>query len=182
MRYGSLFEEEQQVVRFLADRSREHAALLDEVEGCEEMELRLLSPGASPPDRRPFPHREHGPERQAGSSGKAYLARRRARYAEEERVGEELRLQAERCRGSLEGLFAKSTAERRAVSDPRSQTPKTLLCLYFLVPRACLPHFRRRFEELRATLPAQSQLSGPWPPYNFVLPKTPSTGQAGHSV
>jgi hypothetical protein len=178
MRYGALFEEESQVIRFLTDRSREHAALLREVEGREEMGLRLLLPTASsrPPQR--FAYRETGPETQAAPSGKTYLAVRRARYAEEERAAEELRLLAERCRGALGGLFDQCKVERRTVADPRSQTPKALLSLYFLVPRVSLPQFRRRFGELRPTLPTQPRLSGPWPPYNFVLPKTAPIGQA----
>ena len=178
MRYGSLFEEESQVIRFLTDRSREHAALLQEVEGREEMGFRLLLPTASGPAPQRFPHLETGPETQSAPSGKTYLAGRRARYAEEERMTEEIRLLAERSRGALGGLFDKCKIERRTVTDPRSQTPNALLSLYFLVPRVSLPQFRRRFGELRLTLPTRPRLSGPWPPYNFVLPKTASTGQA----
>jgi hypothetical protein len=178
MRYGAIFEGESQVIRFLAERSRAHAALLREVEGREEMGFRLLLPTAS----TPAPHLETGPEMQAGPSGKTYLASRRARYAEEERVSGEMGLLAERCRCALGGLFDKCTVERRTVGDPRSQTPKALLSLCFLVPRVSLPHFRRRFEELRATLPTQPRLSGPWPPYNFVLPKTAPGGQASRTA
>jgi hypothetical protein len=182
MRYGTLFPGEPQVARYLADRGREQAALLREVEGCEEMGIRLLLPAPPTPSGRRSPQQDVGREAPAASSGKAFLAARRARYAEAQRVTEELQFWAERCRSALAGLFVKSTEELRTVCDPQTKTPKALLSLYFLVPRASVPHFRRRFRKLPPAGEGQLLLSGPWPPYNFVLPKPAAAERAGGST
>lgn len=182
MRYGTLFPGQPQVARFLADRSREQAALLQEVEGCEEMGIRLLMPVPATPSGRRSPQRGERPTSPDAPSGKAYLAARRARYAEAKRVTEEMQHWAERCRRSLSGLFIKSVDEKRTICDPQTQTPKALLSLYFLVPRAFLPTFHQRCRELLAAVPTQLLLSGPWPPYNFVLPKSATAKRAGYSV
>lgn len=182
MRYGTHFAGEPQIIRFLTDHGREHAALLQEVEGCEEMGIRLLLPAPAPPFVQPPPQQGEVPTAPEGPAGRAYLAARRARYAEAAKVTEEMQHWVECCRRSLSGLFVKSVDERRAVCDPQTQTPKALLSLYFLVPRACLPPFRRQFRKLHATVPAQLLLSGPWPPYNFVLPKPAAAERAGCSV
>lgn len=180
MRYGSLFAGESQVVFFLADRAREHAALLQDVEGCEEMGIRLILPAAPP--RHGSAQRDSGAASHGDPPGKAYLAGRRALYAEEEEVAEALEFWAERCRRALAGLFVNSAAERRTVRDPQAPGPKALLSLYFLVPRSSVPQFRHRFQELPTTGPVQLLLSGPWPPYNFVLPKTAAAENASFFI
>jgi hypothetical protein len=45
-----------------------------------------------------------------------------------------------------------------------------LVSLYFLVPKTVLGRFRRAFGELASNESARVMLTGPWPPYNFVLP------------
>jgi hypothetical protein len=170
MRYGNLFAEEAGIGRYLTDRLQEHARLLQQVEGFEEMGIRLLLPSPASPASHRSPQ-QAGRNGQAGSFGKAYLADRRAHYAEANRVSEELHRRADHCREALAGLFVNSVAKRRTVRDPQTQMPKVLLSLDFLVPRAAVPRFRLRFRDLCRTGPTQLLLSGPWPPYNFVLPK-----------
>ena len=55
------------------------------------------------------------------------------------------------------------------------QNPKSkILSLNFLVPRRSVESFRRTFQEISRKEGMKMLLSGPWPPYNFVLPE-PST-------
>ena len=63
---------------------------------------------------------------------------------------------------SLHGFFV-----RHKVELPSSQKSR-LLSLHFLVPRDSVETFRCAARHLPANLSFQLQLSGPWPPYNFV--------------
>jgi len=53
-----------------------------------------------------------------------------------------------------------------------------LLSMYFLVPRPAQGAFREAARGLSAPGPAAVLLSGPWPPYNFVLAAPPLTKAA----
>lgn len=44
------------------------------------------------------------------------------------------------------------------------------LSIYFLVPRQSVARFRSRFRNLFSGRNVKHLLSGPWPPYNFVMP------------
>jgi hypothetical protein len=59
----------------------------------------------------------------------------------------------------------------RARAGANLQSP--MLSLYFLVPRKSIGKFREVFRRLSCAEPARLLLSGPWPPYNFVLPDHP---------
>jgi hypothetical protein len=46
-----------------------------------------------------------------------------------------------------------------------------MLSLYFLVPKKSIDPFRRVFRHMRRRMETTKLLlSGPWPPYSFVLP------------
>jgi len=161
MRYGCLFEEEPQVVELLRLHGEEYAALLRGLDGCVEMGVRLLVERAE--DRVPvaeFP--SHPP-------GAAYLAGRKAVYAEKDRRAHEEGRVVERCREAFAGLFVKCRAE-----CPSSLTPH--VALYFLVKRGAVDPFRRAFRRISRTESARPLLSGPWPPYNFAAPERPGDG------
>lgn len=161
MRYGCLFDEEPQVVELLRLHGEEYAALLRGLDGCVEMGVRVLVERAE--DRVPvaeFP--SHPP-------GAAYLAGRKAVYAEKDRRAHEEGRVVERCREVFAGLFVKCEAE-----CPSSLTPH--VALHFLVKRGAVDPFRRAFRRISRTESARSLLSGPWPPYNFAAPERQGDG------
>ena len=94
-----------------------------------------------------------------------YLTARKAHYAHQDRWTEEYRQVSERCLAQFAGLFVKSKTEA-----PSPRLP--LLSLYFLIPRPAVAAFRRAFRQLTETESARLLLSGPWPPYNFVLSRS----------
>ena len=176
MRYGSLAADGPQVRRLLRERREEYQSLLLDIKGCEEMGIRLLLPGASgeedPTGSGEGTEVENGPERY--SSGKAYLEARRVGYAKQEtHAGARERL-IEQCRAAFAGVSRRLRSEHRTVRDPRTGRLQILISLYFLVPRPFLSDFCRKAGEIRQLLPCSLLLSGPWPPFNFVLPEAPA--------
>lgn len=164
MRYGCLFDERAQIIELLEERCCQYEGLLDELEGCVEMGIRIL---ISEPviSARPAPGGRTNP--QATGPGQTFLATRKAHYARQEMFANEVDLVSQRCLAALGGLFVKSKAE----DHPKAATPSAFLSLYFLVPGNSVERFRQRFRDLCEKEPAKLLLSGPWPPYNFVLPE-----------
>lgn len=161
MRYGCLFGEDRQVVELLRVHGEEYAALLRGLDGCVEMGVRVLLEGAE--GRVPVAEFSSHPP------GTAYLAGRKAVYAEKDRRAHDEGRVVERCREVFAGLFVKCRAER-----PSSRTPD--VALYFLVKRGAVDSFRRAFRRISRTESARLLLSGPWPPYNFAAPERPGDG------
>jgi hypothetical protein len=170
MRYGCTVQQESQAVQLLEEHGPQYEALLQELDGCVEMGLRVLLPsgpwaavisggpegsrevaGPCPPD----------PGASTDRLGLTYLTARKAHYASQDRWTTEYRQAAERCRKQFTGLYVKCTTE-----PPSPRLP--LLSLYFLVPRPAVESFRQAFRQLTESESARLLLSGPWPPYNFV--------------
>ena len=90
------------------------------------------------------------------------MAVRKAHYDRIERAVRDKHGIIERCRAAFAGLFVKCKVEM-----PTFQSP--MLSLYYLVPRNFLGDFRKTFRQVSVEEPAKLLVSGPWPPYNFVM-------------
>jgi hypothetical protein len=169
MRYGCVFEDPAQVLHLLQERRWQYLSLLQDLEGCVEMGIRLLLPaeaGASEPARA-----LSGPPAAAATlaqgavslrPGQSYLAAQRERYAARDREPWSGALLPDKLCQALAGAFMRHRRECRRLGD------RLLVSLYFLVPRNRLPLFRRSFRQISAGKSWKLLLSGPWPPYNFV--------------
>ena len=159
-RYGCRLADESQVARLLLERGPRYTALLQELDGCVEMGIRLLVPAPAMPQAVQGPE---GLEDGVGptSPGLAYLKTREVHYRRLEGWSREHDRLARELESTFSGLFAKVKAE-----GPPPRLP--LLSLYFLVPRPRVASFRQRFRRFSRTAAAKLLLSGPWPPYNFV--------------
>ena len=170
MRYGCVVEQESQAIQLLEEHGPHYEALLQELDGCVEMGLRVLLPsgpwaGVTPggPEgsrevAEPYPP---DPGAAIDRLGLAYLTARKAHYAHQDRWTKEYRQAADRCQAQFATLFVKCKMEA-----PSARLP--LLSLYFLLPRSAVELFRQAFRQLTETESARLLLSGPWPPYNFV--------------
>ncbi len=176
MRYGCVVEQESQAIQLLEEHGPRYEALLQELDGCVEMGLRVLLP--SGPWAAVIPGGPEGSREVAGPPppapaaaadrlGLAYLTARKAHYASQDRWTTEYRQAAARCQEQFTGLYVKCTTEA-----PSPRLP--LLSLYFLVPRPAVESFRQAFRQLTESEPARLLLSGPWPPYNFCDEGSPS--------
>jgi len=164
MRYGSLFEDESWVVRHLEEQREHYAMLLEELEGCVEMGIRILNPDSeiSPsPVPHPVSHSAFSTLHPL-SPGRAFLTARKVHYDRIERAVRDKHGIIERCRAAFAGLFVKCKVEMPTFHPP-------LLSLYYLVPGNFLVDFRRTFRQISAKESSKLLMSGPWPPYNFVM-------------
>jgi hypothetical protein len=170
MRYGSAVEKESQVIQHLDEHGPHYEDLLQELEGCVEMGLRVLlpsgpwpgvTPGGPPGCREIAGPQPPDPTAAPEHLGLAYLTARKAHYARQDHWTNDYRQAADRCRAQFNGLFVKCKTEA-----PSPRLP--LLSLYFLVHCSAVESFRQAFRHLTETESARLLLSGPWPPYNFV--------------
>jgi hypothetical protein len=96
-------------------------------------------------------------------SGVGYLAARRRYYS----LADQSSARRQELRKSLcalaEGKFI------RAILGQCSRGQKLMLTVHFLVPRKGVAEFTAA---LRADCRRSIEVSGPWPPYNFVSAKT----------
>jgi hypothetical protein len=155
LRFGSLHESLDGFDDWLRVRSEEWRALLDEVEDCDEIGVRVL---LDPPEQ---PVRA-APTIADDRPGTAYLNALKARHDASTRFLEEASRVADQFQKALAGTFRQSTVENPGPGRER------LLSLTYLVPRPSLGRFREAFEPFRGQNPGKMLLSGPWPPYSYA--------------
>jgi hypothetical protein len=158
MRYGCRFKTIVEIVGFLKRKESMFVALLDELDGRVEMSASMDCEEASIVSATPLSRLSS----RANTAGIDYLAARRRHYSLVDQSG----MQREEVRQSLcalaEGKFI------RAIPEQSSHDRKSMLTVHFLVQREGVAEFTRA---LRVDRRRTIELSGPWPPYNFVSPK-----------
>lgn len=159
MRYGCFVYQPQQVSEFLRRHQAEFSDALTTIEGCDEMGVRILLPGA-PATREQF-DRETSVGASDKAKGVAYLEARRRFYERQAREEQACREWAERAKMAFSGMFRHSSWE--FVARPEG----TLLSLSFLVERSEVPAFKEVFSRFRREQSVTAICSGPWPPYVF---------------
>jgi hypothetical protein len=165
VRFGCVLAEEAEVIELLRVRRAEYVQVLHVLDGCVEMGVRLLrtGPSISLPLSADAGGSRWGP-------GVAYLNERRALFAEQDRCVLEATQATDRLRAAVAGWFVRFKAERPDCGmQPTASEP--IASAYFLVRRQTLEAFCDAFRDFRRTEPAALRLSGPWPPYNFVVPE-----------
>ena len=178
MRYGCVLRDRPQVIQFLKRNARLYESLLKELDGCVEMGIRVMIAdcGLSIEDLRNSELENFDPQSaiqnpKSKITGQAYLAARKKHYAQEECITEAKNAIAAQFRAAFAGLFVKCKVETAAIANQQLTINNPLLSLYFLVPGKSIDAFRRVFRNMRGRMETTKLLlSGPWPPYNFVLP------------
>jgi hypothetical protein len=170
MRFGCLFDKEQQIAGLLEKRGNEYRALLEEIGDCVEMGVRVLISGSTSNEsieKTSLQAENRKPE--ASSSGRQFLAALKVKHASRERVAKEMAQVVRQCRHTFSGLFVKFKEEYPHHPARQQAGFQYLYSLYFLVPREAVAPFRIAFQALHSGQVNKFLLSGPWPPHNFVL-------------
>jgi hypothetical protein len=189
MRYGSLFEEEPQIIRLLKERCKHYKALLKQLEGCVEMGIRVLVSDSEASIPCPVKRLPSGTLTEASTEracfigerienpGCAYLAARKAHYAQQEKFNNQAKEVIGQYRAAFSGLFVKCKTEfpsiinhQSSIFNRQSAIRNPVLSLCFLVQREHIEWFQQVFREINVQEYPKLLLSGPWPPYNFVQP------------
>lgn len=172
MRYGSVFPGERQVVRFLEEHSEEYCALLEALDGCVEMGIRVLPNSSGSQETAVEPPSPNRAARISGvaGTGKGYLSARRRHYADRDQFAEAEKAVIEMVRRPFSGHFVRCKVEKSMPIMGNQGSSGRMLSLYFLVRRKDMEEFRRIFQDFTARCSEKMLLSGPWPPFNFVVP------------
>jgi hypothetical protein len=172
-RFGTLLDEQVDIERLLEIRCAHYREILHKLKDCVEVGIRALfdptdrSPSADAPDPAAFPSQDHP------TPGTLYLAARKARWESETVQTESNDSMIECFRATFSGLFTGFTSEISWLGSEQGGKRTRMLSLYFLVPRKFLGRFRHEFSILASVPSSKLLFSGPWPPYNFVLPGDP---------
>ena len=148
IRYGSLLPDEAAVIEHLTEKAVHYRQRLLELQGCEEMGIRLA---LAMPEPNPPPNPK-------AISGHDYLQAIKRKYSETEQAEKE----AAELDMALAGLYSKRCGETGLFAGQH-----TYLVSY-LVPRVKLDAFRAKLDRLFETGTHKGIISGPWPPYNFA--------------
>ena len=171
MRYGGLFEETSRIRRLLEGKAQRYETLLGELDGSVEMGIRVLLPncdGAIPKTRK-NDRRAKNLNPESDDGGKAYLAARRAHYGSKDRTASEFQRIVRVCREAFSCHFVKCRTEYPPHPGDLRPFRISIPSLYYLVPKRSVSPFREIFQRIDGKEPVKLLLSGPWPPYNFVL-------------
>jgi hypothetical protein len=152
LRYGCLMDSEAAIIGLLENHSQEYGALLGRLGGMLEMGIRIL-----------WPARPGSLPESPMSPGSRYLASLRSRYGSGGSLSAEEVQLADQITGRLAGLYAEQQREVSASGQGR------LLSLYYLTPRTAVEQLRDTVLKICPPSGAKLLLSGPWPPYNFVV-------------
>jgi hypothetical protein len=168
LRFGAYLDKEIEIARLLERQGRKYERLLNELSGAVEMGIRIVIRKLTGPVAL-APGAVQAASSESDNSGESYLKRRKAHYELESMKAEELKSLEIICRTAFDGLYIKFKSE---VSLPGSglTAKRDLVSFYFLSPRGSIEEFRQTYVGFKGRLDAKSMLSGPWPPYNFVLP------------
>jgi hypothetical protein len=155
LRFGSILESASDLDDWLRVRADEWRTTLEEVEGCDEMGLRvLLDQPVNPPSIAANASNDR--------PGTSYLRALKARID----ISDAVQAEADRLAGWLGEALGESF--RRAIVENTGPDRERLLSLTYLVPRAALDRFRQALRPLQTRIPGKLLLTGPWPPYSFV--------------
>ncbi len=100
---------------------------------------------------------------QDNSLGKSFAKERFEKY----KIDKEFAEEADRCIALLDDFFSRFAAEKKL---EKLKSDNLLLNAYYLVEKEKQVDFKEAFERTRST-PGDLKflLSGPWPPYNFIV-------------
>jgi hypothetical protein len=181
MRFGCALTDEAAITCLLAERYGHYRTLLEELRGCVEMGIRLLLPVPHPVNGAASPEPDllsstADPQTNSLGAGWAYLRARKSLFNQQDRQAQDYCSIAAHCRSHFTGLFKKTSVDNNHQGG-------LLLSLDFLVPENSLTAFRQAFRTFNPTPGAKALLSGPWPPFSFVMrgvrPGGEIAGEAG---
>jgi hypothetical protein len=169
LRLGTIVDDEAEIGRVLEKHGDRYKSLLKQLAGCVEMGIRVII-NSFPAERASDNETPIFHDTGSAGSGAAYLAGRKAHLDALNLTDERNRKIIAKYRAPFEDLFVKFKGE--ALKSPVStiEPDAVVLSLYFLVPSQSVAAFQHEYDQLMSREPAKIMLSGPWPPYNFVLP------------
>ncbi|MHB8204232.1 MAG: GvpL/GvpF family gas vesicle protein [Desulfomonilaceae bacterium] len=167
-RFKTLFNDKKEVIAMLEQNNDNYSKLLSRLDGMVEMGIRLVKAKPLNVDS-PQIDNEFSGASDVSNPGMSYLKRRWALYSSESWIQDQKREFSEKCSKEFDGLFANFKSEASRLPEVQNNKNLILISLYFLVRKDLTQEFRVKFRELKCLITGKMLLSGPWPPYNFVV-------------
>jgi hypothetical protein len=173
LRFGTIYLRRESIEEMLGRDGARLLALLGRLEGREEWGVNVYVERARLREEvvRVSARLREMAERAASTSpGQGYLLRKKIDALREE----EARAETKRVVSEVEARLGRASdgaARLRTLRDERAEPGELAGRFAFLVPRAGFDDFRAEAERLaaeHAPLGFSFELTGPWPPYNFV--------------
>jgi hypothetical protein len=171
LRLCTIYESDEGVRELLREDARRFGELLDALDGREEWSVKLfVDPERLETEAAADDGEQESSEGELGAGG-AYLARRKAdrsaRAAADQLAGE----LAEEVHARLQDWASDATVGRPQNPELSGHSGQMLLNGAYLVESERSENFAQLVEELQgryAGVGARLEISGPWPPYNFI--------------
>jgi hypothetical protein len=165
MKLFTLFRSDARALEHVQGQRRRIDRLLQRIEGRDEWGLRVILDELSALRRA----REEAKDGARGSTGAAFLLRKKK---EQDAARELLQNARDRATGLFEELSARADESRRRPPPAGEIGKRVLLDAAFLLRRARQKAFQTAVRAQAKKLSAlgyELTLTGPWPPYNFVV-------------
>ncbi len=172
LRLCTLYRDLEGARRLLTENRARFAETLGRVEGCVELGLHVFWHRTAPPGT-PHPSKRSAaaPKETGGPTGAAYLAWRRRERDEAELAAEERRRQVEEIHRNLSLLARDAVVNSPQRRELHGREADMVLNSAYLVERDQEQQFREAAAGLAEDLARAGlglEVTGPWPPYNFV--------------
>jgi hypothetical protein len=174
LRFGTIYMERAGVRQMLSERGESLRAIIERLTGREEWGINVLC------DQKrliesivSLSPRLRALEEQAASAspGQAYLMRKKIDAMRATEARAEMKRVAAKIESELTPLSDAEAVRLRVHKDEGGEPERLIAKLAFLVARARFEEFRAAAEQLalaHAAAGVQLELTGPWPPYNFI--------------
>jgi hypothetical protein len=154
LRFGQWLDDAARLTESIHPRVAQYLEWLDHFAGCLEFGLRILDP---------TPRAEAQDVRREATTGTEYMQSLR----ESSNLAERQRAEAEAVAATVRELLRDVVRDERV--EP-GQTTHAVVTMSHLVARENFDEYRDRARQVRALFPGlRLLLSGPWPPYSFVV-------------
>jgi hypothetical protein len=158
MRFGCFLEGFPAVQCMLEEKKCQYDTLLQELDGCVEMGIRILLPKRDLETQQEMQNIDGG----------QYLARRRDHYMMQKETSGYQQVLLDRCIQVFSELHCKH------LTETTMKNGSTIVSVYFLISKSMTSRFRETFHRLVENEETKALMSGPWPPYNFVTSNSPN--------
>ena len=173
IRFGTIFPDRERVIANAEEHHADFCHNLDRLRAKVEFGLRVLWPGEAirqevESEVRSQKSAVRDEDMEIGQDGRRTAARqfldaKLATY----RLDQALAARADQAIAEIDCAFHLVTAEK---ASERLKPPNLLLSACYLVERTRIGDFHQAYERLRRGRPDfRYLLSGPWPPYNFIV-------------
>ncbi|MCX5667700.1 MAG: GvpL/GvpF family gas vesicle protein [Candidatus Omnitrophica bacterium] len=175
MRLYTIFSGKEEMLLKVKDHYEDFVENLDRVRDKCEFGIKVIWAGDIIKERIINAHKNESPAHLV-QSGTKFMNEKFEKY----KIDREFEEEADKCIAIVDGFFSKFISEKRL---EKLKTDNLLLSASYLVDKEKRDDFKKAFEELRGSGgDLKYLLSGPWPPYNFIVLSHPGDGKLGDGL